>query len=57
MSEIDRNYHLERARTELDAAYRAAHTVAAEAHIKLSALHMARLDHANRRSTAASTAV
>lgn len=39
----DREYHLERAREELDQAYRADVQRAAEAHFKLSALHMERL--------------
>ncbi len=33
-------YHIERARAELDLAYRAEHRAAAEAHMHLSALHM-----------------
>ena len=39
----DREYHTERARAELDRAYRAESSVAAEAHLKLSSLHMKRL--------------
>ncbi len=41
--EIDTSYHVERARTELDLALRAQNTAAAEAHRKLSALHMGRI--------------
>jgi len=44
MTTNDRNYHRERARTELDAAYRAPHRAAAEAHMRLSAMHMKRLN-------------
>ena len=43
MSIGDRDYHMERARSELDWAYRADHDTAAEAHLRLSALHMRRL--------------
>ncbi len=35
-------YHIERARAELDLAYRAEQRCAAEAHMRLSALHMER---------------
>jgi hypothetical protein len=41
--EAIRQYHVHRARTELDLAYRAKGHAAMEAHMKLSALHMARL--------------
>ncbi len=41
--EIDATYHVERPRTELDLAFRAQHTAAAEAHMRLSALHMGRI--------------
>jgi hypothetical protein len=37
----DYQYHVERARTEMDRAYQARLPVAAAAHMKLSALHMA----------------
>ncbi len=40
--EADRNFHVERARVELDAAYRAAGSEAAEAHFQLCSMHMAR---------------
>ena len=43
MIDRERDYHRERARTELDQAYRATHLMAAEAHMRLSALHMSRL--------------
>jgi hypothetical protein len=39
----DKDYHSERARAEIDLAYRADTQVAAEAHLRLSALHLARL--------------
>jgi hypothetical protein len=39
----DREYHVERARCELDWAYRAERDTVAEAHLRLSALHMQRL--------------
>ena len=38
----DYNYHVERARAEMDSAYQASNPLAAAAHMKLSALHMAR---------------
>jgi hypothetical protein len=38
----DYNYHVERARSEMDRAYQASNALAAAAHMKLSALHMAR---------------
>lgn len=41
--ESSRDYHMRRARVELDLAYQAEGWAAAEAHLKLSALHMARL--------------
>jgi hypothetical protein len=43
VSDQDRLYHIERARRELDLAYQAERHAVAEAHMKLSALHMARL--------------
>lgn len=43
MSEQDRLYHMERARRELDLAYDATSHAAVDAHMRLSALHMARL--------------
>ncbi len=39
----DREYHMRRATTELDLAYRADGRAAMESHLRLSALHMARL--------------
>lgn len=39
----DRDYHRERARSELEWADRAAKDAAAAAHLRLSALHMERL--------------
>ena len=38
----DRDYHTARAQAELDSSYRATHRAAAEAHLKLSAMHMQR---------------
>jgi hypothetical protein len=38
----DQAYHTERARAELDAAYRAGRQEAAEAHLRLFALHVGR---------------
>lgn len=43
LAEDDREYHTERARVELDQAYRAESSAVAEAHLKLSSLHMQRL--------------
>jgi len=48
MPYIDTDYHRERARNELDAAYYATHAAAAEAHMRLSALHMKRLSDQHR---------
>ncbi len=39
----DHEYHRQRAQAELDWAYRAENKVAAEAHMRLSAMHMARM--------------
>ena len=41
--EPTRDYHMRRARSEIDLAYRAESRAVMEAHLKLSALHMARL--------------
>ena len=41
--ESDRDYHLRRARAELDLAYRARRESAAAAHLRLSSFHMAAL--------------
>ena len=38
----DRDYHAARAQAELDSSQRATNRAAAEAHMKLSALHMQR---------------
>jgi hypothetical protein len=43
MTTDDREYHIERVRIELDQAYRAERSAVAEAHLKLSSLHMQRL--------------
>lgn len=40
-ADADREYHIERARAELDAAYRAEGSDAAEAHFRLCSMHMA----------------
>ena len=42
-------YHMDRARTELDLAYSASHPFAAQAHMKLSALHMSKLKEMDER--------
>jgi hypothetical protein len=44
MTNNDRDYHHERARTEMGADCRAAHKAAADAHMRLSAMHMKRLN-------------
>ena len=49
MPDQDRLYHVERARTELDLAYSAEKHAVIEAHMKLSALHMARLKDVDER--------
>ena len=51
LSDHERLYHVERARRELDLAYQAEHRAAMEAHMRLSALHMARLKQADDRCT------
>jgi hypothetical protein len=43
LNSADRDYHEERARAELDLAYRAEHKSVAEAHFRLSAMHMERV--------------
>ena len=43
LTDQDAIYHRERVQTELDLAYQAEHTNVAHAHMKLAALHMARL--------------
>jgi len=45
LSNQDLAYHRERARAELDQAYRAEHHSAAHAHMQLAGLHMERLKH------------
>jgi hypothetical protein len=42
MTQLDRDYHVQRARAELDLAQDAVCDVAARAHIRLSSLHMER---------------
>jgi hypothetical protein len=39
----DREYHRQRAQAELDWAYRAENRLAAESHMRLSAMHMERM--------------
>ena len=51
--ESNREYHLRRARAELDLAYRSDHRVAVEAHLRLSALHMRELGTVQRDTSAA----
>ena len=43
MSEADCEYHLNRARVELDLAYRAESRAAADAHLRMSSLHMGKI--------------
>ena len=43
----DQDYHVERAREELDRAYPASDQRVAAAHLKLSALHMSQVKHAD----------
>lgn len=54
-ADSDREYHIERARAELDAAYRAAGSDSARAHLGLCSMHMARakalLEQAQRNPT------
>jgi hypothetical protein len=47
MRQEDREYHVERARAELDRAYSANGDAAADAHMRLSSLHMKRLQSAD----------
>jgi hypothetical protein len=47
LKDEDLSYHVQRARIELDLAYRAPHHRAAEAHMKLSALHMGQVKQAD----------
>jgi hypothetical protein len=47
MGDDDREYHIERARAELDRAYSATGRAAAEAHMRLSSLHMKRVQSAD----------
>jgi hypothetical protein len=47
-TEAIRDYHIRRARMELDLAYRAEQRTAMEAHMKLSALHMVRLQEVRK---------
>jgi hypothetical protein len=43
LSQQDMEYHQERARAEMDQAYGSDSSVAADAHMRLAGLHMARL--------------
>jgi hypothetical protein len=47
LTDRDFHYHVQRARAELDLAYRAPHQRAADAHMKLSALHMHQIKQAD----------
>ena len=49
----DQEYHTQRARAELDMAYRAEKSVVAEAHLRLSSLHMQRARMADQPTAAA----
>jgi hypothetical protein len=51
MSDQDRLYHMERARRELDLAYQANNHAVIDAHMRLSALHMARLKQVEDRGS------
>ena len=42
--ETDHDFHLRRARSELDLAFRAESLAVSESHLRLSALHMQRLN-------------
>jgi len=42
----DRDYHIDRARAELDRAYRTDNFAAASAHFRLASLHMKRVQDA-----------
>lgn len=43
LNDEDRSYHSDRARAELDMAYRCENSEVANAHMRLASLHMARL--------------
>jgi len=45
----DRDYHIDRARVELDRGYRTDNFAAARAHLALAALHMKRIHDDNAR--------
>jgi hypothetical protein len=47
----DRDYHIDRARAELDRGYRTDNFAAARAHLELAALHMKRLHDSDARLT------
>lgn len=49
LSDQDRIYHAERARAEFGLATQATNALAAEAHLKLSALHMAQMREMDER--------
>ena len=51
----EKDYHIERARAELDLAYRADARPAAEAHLRLSSLHMERVRQADSSTGAAAS--
>ena len=51
LADKDREYHVERARAELDLAYRAQHDAVIQSHLRLSALHMERARDVARAGT------
>ena len=53
----DKHYHLERARMEMDLAYQAEHRSVAEAHMRLSALHMGRIKALDERCDGSAAAL
>jgi hypothetical protein len=49
MDETEHDFHVRRTRAELDLAYRAGGESVVEAHLRLAALHLQRLDHSPSR--------
>jgi hypothetical protein len=49
MNQQDRDYHVDRTRAELDLAYRAEKPQVADAHLRLSSLHMKCLQREDER--------
>jgi hypothetical protein len=56
MTQDDLEYHRQRARAEMDQAYRASSDAAAAAHMRLSALHMKCLQSEDEKCGGASVA-